>query len=138
MRTTAPISARRRKRQKGSTLVESALCFLAFMFLTVGTMDFAYAIFASNFCSHAAREATRYASVNYGKNLSNDDIKSYVVGLAVGLDTSKISTSSTWDTTGDPGSPVTITVNYDFSPLAGLAIQSGFTLSSTSSKTIVH
>ncbi len=36
----------RRKRQRGSALLESTLCFLGFIFLTVGLMEFSMAVYA--------------------------------------------------------------------------------------------
>ena len=60
--TNSRLTERRRYRQRGSGLVEGALCFSAFLFITFGVMEFAMAIYAYNFCSYAAQDAARWAS----------------------------------------------------------------------------
>src|SRR5437016_9371204 len=113
MNSRIPVSRRRRSRQKGNVIVEVALTFVAFMFLTVGTMEFSMAMQGYDFCSYAARDATRWASVRGAQSAtaascdstkgtadgcpaSAGDITTYVKSLAVALETSRLTVTSTW------------------------------------------
>jgi Flp pilus assembly protein TadG len=55
---------RRDSDPRGQALVEFALVILVVILLMVGILDFGRVVFASNNMSHAAREATRQASVS--------------------------------------------------------------------------
>jgi Flp pilus assembly protein TadG len=57
---------RRRKDQRGQTLVEFAIGITIFLTLFVGIVDMARAVFAFNGVSEAAREITRETSVHPG------------------------------------------------------------------------
>jgi Flp pilus assembly protein TadG len=48
---------------RGSTLVELNIVLTVLLVMMFGIMDFSRALYAYHFASHAAREATRYASV---------------------------------------------------------------------------
>ena len=76
-------SIRRRKNQKGSSLVELAICFLAFLLLTMGVFDFGMGVYAYNFCYFAAREATRWTSV-HGSNSATASTCAAGAGIAAG------------------------------------------------------
>src|SRR6185437_3205019 len=54
----------RRRRERGSTLVEFALVFILLMSMLLGIAGFGHALYAYHFVSNAAREATRWAAVN--------------------------------------------------------------------------
>lgn len=104
--------------EKGSTIVESALCLTLFLMITFGTIDFGRAVFAYNFVSYAAREATRYAMVRGSSSSSpatNAGINSYVTGFAVGLDPSALTVNTIWTPDNKPGSTVAVTVKFTFS-----------------------
>src|SRR5438105_11116209 len=49
---------------RGQALVEFALILPVFILLLVGPLDVGRVVFASNDASHAARDATRFASVS--------------------------------------------------------------------------
>jgi Flp pilus assembly protein TadG len=56
--------ARRRNVERGAaTLLEAAFSMAILLALFMGIVDFSRALYAYHFVSHAAREATRYASV---------------------------------------------------------------------------
>jgi hypothetical protein len=55
---------RRDSDPRGQALVEFALVIVVVILLMVGILDFGRVVFASNNMSHAAREATRQASVS--------------------------------------------------------------------------
>jgi Flp pilus assembly protein TadG len=64
---------RRTKGEEGSGLVEYALIFILFITMILGIMDFCRMLYAYHFVSNAAREATRWASVN-GSTCNGDAI----------------------------------------------------------------
>ena len=140
-------------------MLELALCFTAFLLLTIGSMEFGWGIYAYNLCAASAQDAGRWASVR-GSHSSTPaalaDIQAYVQSEAVGLDPSLLTVTVTWMTTStwtstcstsdspitcstttptgfnDPGDYVVVTVNYIIKPLAGLALKQNINVSSTS------
>ena len=138
-------SAPRRKRQRGSALVESSLCFLGFIFLTVGLMEFSMAVYAFNFVTWVASDAARFASLHGNHSsapASVADIRNYVRGQAVALVLSRLSidedTSHIWQPNNHPGSIVQIKVTYSVHPLVGLLMRGDMTVSSTSKMVIAN
>src|SRR5713101_6995993 len=92
-------SQQRRKRQRGSALVESGLTLTVFMVVIFGLMEFGRMIWAYNLLSHAAREATRYAMVHGSKSAhpaTAADIKSVATSQAVGLDPASMQVNVSW------------------------------------------
>jgi hypothetical protein len=55
--------SRRKRRGSGQALVEFAMVMPVFMLLLFGLLDFGRVVFAQNTVSQAAREASRYASL---------------------------------------------------------------------------
>jgi Flp pilus assembly protein TadG len=129
-------SARRRARQKGSTLVETAFVFMLLLLPALfGIMAFSHALYAYHFVTHASKTAARWGAVN-GYSCNNDgscpyttgalasDIEAYATSLLpAGLDPSKVKATATWPTvTGGPtdcattankrGCTVQVTVGY--------------------------
>ncbi len=158
-----PVAARR-LRQRGSAIVESTLCFMGFMFLSLGLMEFSMAIYAYNFVAYAASDAARYASL-HGSHSSTpatlDALESRVRNSAVALIRSRILVNKNTDDQGNPiedtpdhpagfspwiqangqennnpGSVVTIRVTYQVHPLVNLVIKNFMKVSSTSQMTI--
>ena len=127
-------SQRRRAGERGSTLVEGALCFTVFLMIIFGTIDFGRMVFAYNFVSYSAREATRYALAHGTKYpVSADNLTTFVKNEAIGLDPSAITVTPTWsDTNHVPGSTVQVQVQYAFQPIAPYMPTGLLTLSSTS------
>ena len=107
----------RRRAQRGSTLVEGALCFTVFLMMVFGVMDFGRLLFAYNFTAFAAREGARYAMTHGNTSKSpatSDTVKTIVTNQAVGLDTSAITVTTTWSPDENPGSTVNVKVQYAF------------------------
>src|ERR1700730_13830199 len=78
----------------------------------------AMAVSDYNFVSFEAREATRYAAVRGSSSpspASTTDITNFVIAEANGLNTSKITVTTTWVPNNNPGSAVRIQVRYPFS-----------------------
>lgn len=110
----------RRKRQRGSALVEAGLTLVVFLTTIFGLMDFGRMVWAYNLVSHAAREGTRYAMV-HGKSSSSPataaDIKNVVTQQAVGLDPNSMQVNVSWIPDNKPGSAVKVALKYTFSSM---------------------
>lgn len=131
--TTRSRSLLRRRRRAGSALVEGALCFSAFIFITFGIMEFALAIYAYNFCAYAAQEGARWASTrgaNYPTPATADDIQAHVRQEAIGL-TNGVTVTTTWTPDNKPGGIVQVSVQYIVIPLTGVTLHSNLALSGT-------
>jgi Flp pilus assembly protein TadG len=135
----------------GTTAVECAVVYPSVFLFTLGLIIGAAGIFRYQELSSLARRAARYAVVHgtdYAKVTGNpaptpaDIYNSQVVPNTVGLDTSKLSYSITYNTSNSPirittvnGAPVavtntvTVTLTYQWVPEGFLG---GITLSSTS------
>ena len=139
MKPAIPVTRRRRDRQSGSSLVESTLCFLGFVFLTFGMMEACMAVYAYNFCSWAARDATRWASVRgsqSGYEVTNTEIQNYVRNEGIALTRNSVTTTTTWIPDNKPGSQVRVLVSYQVIPMVGLALRERFTVSRPSQTVI--
>lgn len=125
--------------ESGSAMVEFALSVVVLFTVTFGIMAVSLAIYSYTFVSDAARGATRYAMVR-GSTLGTDcvapgyatciaqpaDIQAYVRAMSFpGIDTSKVTVTSTWltsagvscgtiDTCKDPGNIVRVQVRYPY------------------------
>jgi len=140
------MASTKKTRQRGSALVELSLCLLTFFLLTLGGMDYAWAVNAYNFCASAAQDAVRKASVHGNSPNTSawsvEDVRSYVLSEMVGLSPSQLTVTTCWSgncpTSGfppsgynTPGATVTVTVAYVIQPLSGMAIKQNLTVSST-------
>src|SRR3989442_15692647 len=103
------ISPNRRRRQRGSALVESGLTMIVFMTVIFGLIEFGRVVWAYNLMSHAVRGGRRYAMV-HGKNSSHpataDGIKSVITSQAVGLDPAGLQINVSWIPNNKPGASV--------------------------------
>lgn len=123
----------RRNNERGSALVEGALCFGAFVFIVFGVIEFALAIYAYNFCSYAAQDAARWASTrgaNYPAPATADDVQTYVSSQAIGL-TNSLAVSTTWTPDNKPGGIVQVQVHYTLIPLTGVMLHRNLSLTSS-------
>ncbi len=109
---TMRASTRRVKRQRGNALVESALTAIIFLTVLFGVVGFGRAIWAYSWTAHAAREATRYASVRGSKSGQAPDINTFVTSNMMGLDSAQVTVTHQWLPDNDPGSTVEVTVQY--------------------------
>ena len=127
--------------QRGSVIVESALCLLAFLMVVFAIMDFSRAVSAYNILSGAAREGTRYAVVHgkySGAVASSSDVSNSVKKWALGLNPQSLTTTTTWTPDNKPGSTVKVQVVYSFSPLTPAMPKKAFTLKATSQMVILQ
>ena len=139
----------RRKRDSGVALLEFSLAMFTVLLLFFGIIDIGRALFAYDWVSDAARQATRFAMVrgsdcsglSGGCPASADNIHDYVTGLATGLDSSQVTVTS--ECVGgtsptlpcDPKASVRVTVQYNFHFVSPLAFQA-WTMSSRSERVV--
>lgn len=106
-----------RRLSSGQTLTEFALVLSAFLLITFGIIQMSRAIFSYNFVSNAARDATRYASVNGTKSqnpVTTSDVTTFVKNESPGIDPSQLTVNTTWNPDNKPGSTVNVVVTYNF------------------------
>jgi hypothetical protein len=97
------------KGEEASSLVEYAVIMTMLFMLLFGIAGFAEAINSYHFVAHAAREATRWASLNgstcvgdesCGSPAGAGDGQTYVNNLVpTGIDGSKVTVNATWPST---------------------------------------
>jgi Flp pilus assembly protein TadG len=103
--------------RRGQALVESAISLMVVLMLTVGVVDFARAVWASNTVAYIAREAARYGTI---PSRSSTDIQNFVrTQCATVLHTPcppspTFTVTVTRGTCGSNTSPVIVTVTYQF------------------------
>lgn len=122
-------------------MVESALCFLAFMFLVFGLMEVGMTVYAYNFCTYGADTGARWASVHGTNSTSvatNDAVQTVVRNQSVGLTKSNIVVTTTWSPDKKPGSVVQVQVAYTVTPLIGLLLKGNQSVSSISKVVITN
>jgi Flp pilus assembly protein TadG len=145
-----------RARQRGTTLLESAVMISVLLLMMFGVVGFGTALYTYHFVSNTAREATRWASVrgatcgglSGGCPAGDTDVNAYVQNLStgIGLDPTKVTTTTTWVAPPNnlavcttlpksPGCVVKVQVQYSFQFLFPL-LPSGFTMQSTSQMVI--
>jgi Flp pilus assembly protein TadG len=127
--------------QKGTVLVEAAISLLTFLLLLFGIIEGGIAVWTYNTIAFAARQGTRYAAVRGANNPSpatTSTVQTYVQSQAIGLDTSKMTVTTTWTPNNTPGNYVKVVVNYQYSPVTAFFITGSLTLSSTSKTVVLH
>ena len=130
---------RRGTSEKGAALVELSLCILLFFVTVYAIIEFGRFVYSYTVLAGATREAARYAIV-HGSNSSSvataDDIRTQVTRYAIGLDTSALAVSTTWDPSNAPGGVVRVQATYDIAPMTRLIFDQGLSLSSRSEMVI--
>lgn len=138
--------------EDGQSAVEAALTFSVFAAVLFGAMQVGFGLYAFNYTAEAARMATRYAMVrgsactSFGSACpaAASDIQNYVKNLGFpGIDTSKVTVTPTWPTTGsactpsltpcnNPGNLVQVKVQYTITLPVPFAHSLGINIYSTS------
>ena len=125
----------RRRSQRGSTLVESALCLSAFLLIMFGVMEFSMAVYAYNSVADAARDGARWASVRGAASTApatSTQISDFVKSRSVALNRNNMIVTSTWVPDNLPGSAVQVRVQYTTPTLVNFALTHPLTVGSTS------
>jgi Flp pilus assembly protein TadG len=152
--------------EEGASVIELAVSCTVIFTMLIGICQLSLGLYAYQFCSDAARQATRYAMVRGSTshintpNLSNSpasstDISNYVKGLGyTGIKSSGITVTTTWcaassgtpttwsscssGTSNAPGNLVKVVVAYPLSMHIPFAPQLSLSLSSTSQMVIAQ
>jgi Flp pilus assembly protein TadG len=127
----ASTSEPRHGRSLGQATTEFAMVILLALTILLAIVEFGLIVHAYTFASNAARDAVRYAIVHGSTSSSpatSTDIQNFVDAEAAGIDTSKLTITTTPTGNWTPGSPVKVQVTYAFQPLYPL---SGVSLSLT-------
>ena len=105
----------RRGSERGSAMVEGALCLKVFLMIIFGILDFGRMVFAYNFVSYSAREAARYAMVRGTTHPTTAAaLLTFVQNEAIGLNSNAITVTPTWTPDHTPGSTVQVQVRFLF------------------------
>jgi Flp pilus assembly protein TadG len=124
------------RRQRGNAMIETALTMVLYLTIVFGIVGFGRIMWGYTFVSHAAREATRWASVRGSQSVTPvstaGPIDSYIRNNdMMGLNPANMPTiTASWDPGNDPGNTVTVTVTYNATLLVPFV--PAITLSSTS------
>jgi Flp pilus assembly protein TadG len=120
----------------GAAIIEFAFGTVVFFGILAAIIDFSAAMYSANNVEHAAKEGVRYASIHGALSAdpkSDAEIEAYVKGRVLSLDSTKMSVSVTWTPDANPGSDVTIAVDYVYEAFFQNIIPSGpFTLKAKS------
>lgn len=136
---------RRLQKEEGATLMEFAISASVLFLFLFGIFAFCTAVYSYNYVCEAAREGSRYAMVRGTAckgftdcGITSAQVQSYVRGLSYpGIDTNNLTASRTFSASGVPGSTVTVTVTYNFTPLIPYWPQSGKVLQMNSTSQMV-
>lgn len=118
---------------RGQTLLEFAFTAMIFLLTTLGTIDFARAIWQYNMVSDLAQEGARYAVV-HGPNGSSPtsatqaNVQTYLEGRALGF---TVIVTMTPLVVGSQGTTISVTVHSPFVAATRLLPTSSMTLQST-------
>ena len=141
MKLFRPVSTLRRRRQKGSSLLEGALALPAFLMMVFGLIEASMAIYAYNTVAYGAGAAARAAAL-HGSTApvvwSADDIRTYVQHQSPGLIRSNLTTTPSWSPDNAVGSAVTVQISYNVVPLVHLVFGNAFTIRSSATMTITQ
>ena len=133
---------RSRSRERGSTMVESAISMVLFFTLLFGIVGWSLVIWAYVYTGHAAREASRWASMRGSKSgvtTVQQDVIDFVKGTGsqtLGLNPANITVTATWSPDEQPGSTVQVKVAYAVPQVVPFI--PAINVSSTSMMTIVQ
>ncbi len=142
-------SVRRRREQRGATLVEFSLTFLLFLVILLGIMEMSRMMWTYSTIAHAARQGARYCMVHGSMNTAVlEDLEAVVHRSSTGLQTDQITISPIWnpDTgreTADPasvarGDIAEVRVTYPFQFITGdLLVEAGSLTLATTTRIVV-
>ncbi len=143
---SAPLTQRRRSRDRGQSLSEFALIIPVFLLVMSGIFDFGYMLYSRLTIINATREATRAATIVPGYDTIDAIVDARVKSDAFAVDTSAatmsisaicipIKSTPTCDfssgTSAKPGDAVKVTVTYDYHLFFPLLFGNIVTFSST-------
>jgi Flp pilus assembly protein TadG len=125
----------------GSAAVELAIVSPLVFLLTLAAFELGRGIWVKHTLSHAASEATRYASL---RSVTSDDpatassITSRVKSAVSFVNLSDLTVQTAWTPANTVGSTVQVRVSYDFHPVTPLLPFKTLQLASTSIVTVAY
>jgi Flp pilus assembly protein TadG len=131
-----------KKSERGSYIIEFGLSFVVFLTMVLGILDVSRGIYAYSFLAGAAKEGTRFAMVHgssSGSKASSTDVQNAVQKWMIGLVNPASSTvTTTWNPVSEnPGSLVTVNVQYTYTPISNFLV-GNWTLRSTSQTMVLQ
>ena len=145
--------------EDGQSSVETALACTVLLMVVIGVMQTGLALYSYHFTAEAARLGTRYAMVR-GSSCAGftsacpaaaADVQNYIRGLGyVGVQSSNVTATTTWPTTGsscspssspcnNPGNLVKVVVQYKWTyGIPWVSKKIAWNVSSTSQMVIVQ
>ena len=155
----------KRSIRRGTTLIETVLTFMSFVFLSLGMIDLGAATFQNHIVTEAARQGARIASVHgslapsgwnggpwgttaysgSGNSTGSSNVIATTMnsaGIFTGLNAANVTIAVSWPDGGNvaqSGNHVQVTVSTTWTPLLGTLFgSSARTLSATSKMPIAH
>ena len=110
---------KRQARTRGQSLVEFALCLPLLMLIFAGIFDLGRAFNAYIIITNAAREGAYYGSLN---PQDSNGIVTRVIEEAQGSGIALTADDITIDSSGVSGSPISVTVNYQFTMITSFLL----------------
>jgi Flp pilus assembly protein TadG len=107
---------------RASSAVEFAMCAPILLMLSLGTIEVGRVMLVYHNLSLAAFEAGRFAMVHgngSGDPVTEAELKTLVGAKLHGADPAQLELDADWDPDNNPGSFVTITLQYPFESLVG-------------------
>ena len=107
--------SKRRRRQRGQSLVEFALILPIFLILLMGIVDFGLGLKSWIAITNSARESARYAAVGCASaTVDATDVQEKAVKAATGLSITTADVDVVNCTAGSATESVDVTVRYDY------------------------
>jgi Flp pilus assembly protein TadG len=132
----------KKKGERGNYAIEFGLCFVLFFSVLLGILDVTRGIYAYSFLAGAAKEGSRYAMVHgssTGSKASSSDVQGVVQKWLIGMvDPTSATVTTSWNPpSGNPGSLVTVNVQYTYTPITSFLV-GAWTLKSTSQTMVIQ
>ncbi|WP_234824939.1 TadE/TadG family type IV pilus assembly protein [Cupriavidus necator] len=112
------------KNQKGVAAVEFALVLPLFLLITFGIIEFSLALYDQAVITNASREAARYGivltkpSALQIQQVATNYCSNHLISFGTGGNTCPSGNITVAGDGGQYGTPLTVTVKYQFTPLA--------------------
>ena len=131
-----------KKSERGNYIVEFGLSFVLFFVILLGILDVSRGIYAFSFLTGAAKEGSRFAMTHgssSGSKASSSDVQGVVQKWLIGMvDPGSATVTTTWSPVSEnPGSLVTVKVQYTYAPITSFLV-GNWTLQSTSQTMVIQ
>jgi len=113
---------KRRASERGQSLVELALCLPLLVLILLGVLDFGRVFNAYIVITNAARNGAYYGSMH---SLDTNCITQRVIDEAAGSGVTLSSDNVSVSSSGEVGTPISVTVSYDFPLLSSYVLGTG-------------